>query len=171
MLSPNIETALNEQIAIEAAASQKYLAMACWCDSQALEGSAAFFFQQSEEERMHMMKIVNYVLESGGSVTIPALEKPKADYLNIREVVDTAYASEKFVTKSIHKLVNLALSESDHGTNNFLQWYVAEQQEEEALMRKLQDKITLIGDGGQSLYYIDKAINQTGKEAAAAEQA
>ncbi|MCL4114842.1 UNVERIFIED_CONTAM: hypothetical protein GTU68_043722 [Idotea baltica] len=171
MLSKKIEKALNEQIGLEAAASQKYLAMAIWCDAQGLEGSSEFFFNQSEEERMHMMKIIHYIQEADGLAVVPSLSKPSSDYKNINTVVKAAYDSEKKVTKSIHSIVDLSLVEKDHTTYNFLQWYVAEQQEEEALMRKIIDRIKLIGEGPQSLYYIDQAILKAGKEAAVAEAA
>ena len=164
MLTKKIEKALNEQVAMEAAASQKYLAMAIWCDAKGLEGSAQFFFEQAEEERMHMMKIINYIQESGGLTIVPELAKPTQKYKDVLAVINAAYESEKKVTKSIHNLVDVALVEKDHGTYNFLQWYVAEQQEEEALMRKIIDRINLIGNGPQALYYIDQAILKTGQE-------
>ncbi len=167
MLSKKMEKALNEQVGMEAAASQKYLAMAIWCDAEGLEGSAQFFFDHAEEERMHMMKIINYIQESGGLSVVPALAKPTQKYADIKAVINAAYNSEKKVTKAIHNLVDLSLTEKDHATYNFLQWYVAEQQEEEVLMRKIIDKIELIGKGPQALYYIDQAIFKTGQEAEA----
>ena len=85
---------------------------------------------------------------------------------------EEVYEHEKKVTKSINKLVDLSYKEQDHGTLNFLQWYVEEQREEEALMRQILDAIKLIGNGSQSLYFIDKevaAVNaiEAKKEAAA----
>lgn len=167
MLSKKIEKALNEQVAMEAAASQKYLAMAIWCDANGLEGSAEFFFEHTEEERIHMMKIINYIQESGGLAVVPELAKPISKFKDVLAVINAAYESEKKVTKSIHSLVDLSLAEKDHATYNFLQWYVAEQQEEEVLMRKIIDRIALIGDGPQALYYIDQAILKAGQEAEA----
>ncbi len=167
MLSKKMVKALNDQVAMEAAASHKYLAMACWCDEQGLEGAANFFMQHADEERMHMMKIVHYLLEADASPIIPALEQPKLKYKNVQEVIHTAYDSEKKVTASIHKLVGLANKENDPQTYNFLQWYVAEQLEEEALMRKLIDKVKLIGNGERSLYYIDLEMSQLHQEEAA----
>ncbi len=166
-----MEKALNEQIAMEGNASNKYLAMSCWCDGMGLEGSATFFAQHAEEERMHMLKLVNYIQDVDGKAIIPAFVAPQSDYTDINEVVQTAYESEQKVTKSIYKLVDLALKENDHQTHNFLQWYVSEQLEEEVLMRKIIDKIKLIGEGARSLYYIDQelsnqaATEETGEEA------
>lgn len=171
MLSKKMEKALNEQIAMEGAASNKYLAMSCWCDSQGLDGSAQFFLHHSEEERMHMMKLVQYIQDADGKAIIPAFDKPKTDYKDIQEVVNAAYQSEKKVSKSIYDLVDLSLKDKDHQTHNFLQWYVSEQLEEEVLMRKLIDKIKIIGKGPTSLFYIDQALEQVSAAEAAAEGA
>ena len=50
-------------------------------------------------------------------------------------------AQEQEVTRCIHELVDLALSEKDHTTNRFLQWFVEEQLEEEAAFNELLDVI------------------------------
>ena len=160
MLSKKMENALNEQIEMEGNASKKYLAMSIWCDDAGLDGAANFFLLHSEEEHMHMMKLVKYIQDSDRKPLIPAFEKPKADYENIQEVIAIAYESEQKVTKSIYELVDLAMTEKDHQTNNFLQWYVAEQLEEEVLMRQIIDKVKIIGDGAHSLFYIDQVMTE-----------
>ena len=159
MLSDKMNDALNEQVGMEAYASFLYLAMATWCDSKSLVGSAQFFRRQSEEENMHMLKIVDYILESDGTVVVPAVKQPPQSFGSIQEVFEATLQHEKLVTASIHKLVDLALNVNDHATNNFLQWYVEEQREEEALIRSILDKLELIGEGPMSLYYIDKELD------------
>ncbi len=173
MLSKKMETALNKQIALEGYASFLYLAMASWCDNEGFEGCANFMHRQSEEEKEHMLKIFHYISEVDGFALTPAIKKPPHTFKSIREMFQKVYAHEQKVTKSIHELVALSLSEKDHSTYNFLQWYVEEQREEENLMRTILDKIKLIGDGPQSLYYIDKEIekiNIAEEKAAAAEE-
>ncbi|MDA7501793.1 ferritin [Chitinophagales bacterium] len=169
MLSDKMVQALNEQISMEGAAMQKYLAMALWCDSAGLEGAAGFYYDQSDEERMHMMKIVHYVQDQDRVATVPALASPKHSYEDIYEVVQAGYDSEKAVTASIHLLVELAESENDRQTFNFLQWYVTEQLEEEVMCRRIIDRMKLIGTGGRYLYYIDKAFTVIRAEAEAAD--
>ncbi len=164
MISKKIEKALNEQIQMEGDASNKYLAMSLWCDQEGMEGAAEFFLGHSEEEKFHMMKLVKYIQDADGKAIIPAFAKPKNNYKNVEDVVKTAYTSEQKVTQSIYKLVSLSLTENDHQTHNFLQWYVSEQLEEEALMRKIIDKIKLIGGGPQSLYFIDEMLSAVHKE-------
>jgi ferritin len=174
MISEKMTERLNGQIALEGYASFLYLSMACWCDFQGLAGCAAFMHRQSAEERMHMLKIVHYLNEVGGRAIVPAIAQPPADQESADQMFKAVYAHEQKVTKSIHELINLANAENDYATLNFLQWYVAEQREEEALMRGLLDRIQLIGDSPMRLYYIDKevdAINQAAANAAAAEKA
>lgn len=158
VISKKVEQALNEQIALEGYASYLYLSMASWCDKEGLEGCAQFMHRQSNEERQHMLRIFAYLSEVDGHALAPAIPQPPHEFESVRALFEQVYAHEQKVTASIYKLVSLSKEEGDHGTDHFLQWYVAEQKEEEALMRAILDKIRLIGDGPQSLYYIDLEV-------------
>jgi ferritin len=160
MLSDKTLVALNKQIKLEGNSSAIYLAMASWCESQALNGCANFFYDQSAEERMHMMKIVRYINEMEGHAVISEQEKPRGEYESIQELFKIVYKQEKAVTASIYNLLSISQQENDHSTTLFLQWYVAEQREEEAQVRTILDMIKLIGTGGQSLFYIDKEVEK-----------
>lgn len=167
MLSEKTLEALNNQISLEGFASATYLAMASWCEKEGLEGCATFFYEQSAEERMHMMKIIRYINEMDGHAIIGAQAAPVAEYASIQEVFKATYQHEKKVTSSIYDILSITEAENDHSTTLFLQWYVAEQREEEAQIRSILDKIKIIGTGGQSLYFIDQEVdklNQAGGE-------
>ncbi len=161
-----IEQLLNAQVEMEGNASQGYLAMACWCAANNLEGSAAFFLKQAEEERMHMLKFVQYIDEAGGKVSIGSVTKPTQNFKNIKDVVQKAYKQEQAVTKSIHQIVEVATAAKDYATNSFLQWFIDEQLEEEEQFRGILDKIELIGLEGRGLYFIDEYLNGKSTEAA-----
>ena len=160
MLSKNIEAALNKQIRIEAESSQVYLSMACWAENQGLEGVAQFMYKQSDEERMHVLKLVKYVNERGGLATITDLKAPKTKFGTMKEMFEELYQHELFVSNSINEFVHLTFDEKDYATHNFLQWYVAEQIEEEAQAKTILDKINLIGDDKGGLYLFDRDIQQ-----------
>lgn len=160
MLSKNIEAALNKQIRIEAESSQVYLSMACWAENQGLEGVAQFMYKQSDEERMHMLKLVKYVNERGGHAMVTDLKAPKTKYGTMKEMFEELYTHELFVSNSINELVHVTFDEKDYATHNFLQWYVAEQIEEEAQAKTILDKINLIGDDKGGLYLFDRDIQQ-----------
>lgn len=169
MLSKKMEDALNSQIALEGNASAIYLAMAVWCEQQALAGCAEFFYAQSEEEREHMLKILHYINDMDGTVVVPSIKQPKASYDSIQDLFQSVYEEEKKVTKAIYDLLSISEKENDHATTLFLQWYVAEQREEEAQVRDILDKIKLIGTGGQSLFFIDQEIEKINQQKGAAE--
>lgn len=169
MISKEMETALNEQIALEGYASYLYLSMASWCDRESLEGCARFMHRQSEEERMHKLKIFHYLSEVDGYALTPAIKQPPHEFDSIHKMFEEVYTHEQKVTASINGLVQLSQELGDHTTQNFLQWYVEEQREEEALMRSILDKIKLIGDGPLSLYYIDKEVEKINAQAEAEE--
>jgi ferritin len=171
MISKKMEEALNQQIAFEGYASFLYLSMATWCDHKGLQGCAKFLQRQSAEEHMHMMKIFEYLSDVDGFAKTPGIDQPPHEFKSVQEIFKSVYEHEQKVTQSINKLVGLATKENDYATQTFLQWYINEQREEEAMMRTVLDRIGLIGDGPQSLYFIDKEMEALNKAAAAAESA
>ncbi len=158
MVTNKVETALNKQIEFEAASSQYYLAMASWVETQGLTGVAEFLYAQSDEERMHMLKLVKYVNERGGQAVIPALKEPPKKFKSIQFIFEEVLKHEVLVSNEINRLVEICLKEKDYTTHNFLQWYVAEQIEEEALARKVLDKLKLIGDDRGGMYLFDRDL-------------
>ena len=169
MLSKKLEKALNNQIRIEAESSQVYLAMASWAEVKGLEGISQFMYKHSDEERMHMLKLIKYVNERGGHALISELKAPKTDFGTFQKMFEELYEHEIFVSKSINDLVHVSLEEKDYATHNFLQWYVAEQIEEEALARTILDKINLIGNDKGGLYLFDRDVQQISVESAASD--
>ncbi len=158
MISEKMTAALNQQIVLEGYASFLYLSMASWCDKQGLEGCSQFMHRQSSEEWEHMLRLFRYISEVDGHALTPAISQPPHEFESVQALFQQVYEHEQKVTNSIHKLMHLATSENDYATVNFLQWYIAEQREEENLMRGILDKMKLIGDGPQSLYLIDNEL-------------
>ncbi|MGB5244801.1 MAG: ferritin [Lutimonas sp.] len=158
MLKEKIESALNEQVLIEAESSQIYLAMASWAEVLGFEGVASFMYAHSDEERMHMLKLIKFINERGGHAKVPALKAPPVKFGSFKEMFQNLFDHEVKVSQSINDLVDVTLTEKDYATHNFLQWYVSEQIEEEALARHILDKINLIGDDKGGLYLFDNDI-------------
>ncbi len=168
MINKEIQIALNEQISAEASSSHLYLAMASWAETKGYEGVSNFFYKQSDEERQHMLKLVKYVNERGGHAHIPAIKEPSKMFDCLTHVFQDFLDHEVGVTALINDLVHTCLENRDYTTQNFLQWYVAEQIEEEALARTVLDKLKLIGDDKGGLYLFDRDINQLTVTSAAA---
>lgn len=159
MLSKKIEKALNNQIELEAQSSNYYLAMASWAESEGLNGAAEFLYVHSDEERVHMVKLVRFINERGGKAVIPALKEPGSKFKSLTEVFDIILKHEIMVTSEINKVVDVCLSEKDYTTHNFMQWYVAEQLEEEALAKHYVDMLRLIGGDKGNMYLFDRELS------------
>ena len=158
MLTPKVEEVLNNQVRLEGNSSHVYLAMASWASREGLEGVSSFLYQHAEEERGHMLKLIKYINERGGVAVIPALDQPPTSFDTLRHAFEDILEHEIKVTKSINGIVEVCLSEKDYTTQNFIQWYVSEQLEEETLARHILDKLNLIGDDKGRLYLFDRDI-------------
>lgn len=169
MISKRLEQAINEQIKIEEQSSRIYLAMASWCEVKGLPGAAKFLYQHSDEERQHQLKFVHFLNTRGGHAMLQAVEQPSANYNSIDELFDHVLKHEQFVSRKINDLVDICLEEKDHTTNNFLQWFVTEQIEEESLVQDVVDKIKLVGESRVGNFHIDQYLSGLAAAEAATE--
>lgn len=158
MLSNNMEAALNEQIREEMYSSYLYLAMSAYFEGLDLRGMARWMRMQAGEEHNHAMKIFDYVFERGGTVTLKALAEPQASWASPAAAFAAALAHERHITSCIHSLVDLAASERDHATENFLQWFVKEQVEEEASAEPIARRLEKVGDHMMGLMFMDREL-------------
>ena len=158
MISKKVEKVLNNQIRLEAESSQLYLAMACWAESNGFEGVAEFMYEHSDEEREHMLKFIKFLNNRGGSTLISKLAEPTHKFESIRAVFEALLKHEIFISEQINEIVHITFQEKDFATHNFLQWFISEQIEEEALARTIIDKMNLIGDNVSGLYLFDNEI-------------
>ena len=137
MISKAMNGLLNKQVSVEFAAAHKYLAMSCQLDGMGLKVLRKRYLQQYEEECVHALKILNYLLEVGGSVALEGVAKPKGGYKSVEAIVEASLESELEVTRLINELVALAEKENDYATRSFLTWFVDEQVEEVSSMEDL----------------------------------
>lgn len=163
MLSKKIKKLLNRQVNAEFYASNIYLQMCAWAEGEGLDGAAEFFRGHSLEEREHMDKIFNYMAECGAPVTIEEIPKPPSEYDNLMEVLKAAFKHEKKVTAMIKQIAKTAFEKEDYTTFNFIEWFIAEQHEEEVLFGKVLGKAEMLGfDGepGQTLHIMDNYLQR-----------
>ncbi len=163
MLTPSMVLKLNQQVALEQYSANLYLAMSAWCAHKGLEGSAAFLKAHSDEELAHARKLFDYINETGALAVISAVEAPPKAFGSLQEVFQKTLDHEKSITAAINGLVDSALGEKDYSTFQFLQWYVAEQHEEERLFMSILDLFEIMESGGRSLFMIDREIASKGK--------
>ena len=158
MLSEKMQAALNDQINAELSAYYTYLSMAAYFEAENLSGFAAWMHNHASEEQTHAMKIFDFVNERGGRVQLQAISGPETDWDNTLTVFEDALKHEQHVTKLINDLVDLSISESDHATNSFLQWFVDEQVEEEDVVDAVIQDLKRIGDFGPGIFLLDREL-------------
>jgi len=158
MLSEKMSEALNNQLNKEMYSAYLYLSMSAHSTYIGLKGFANWFMVQYQEEMVHAMKIYDYINSQGGQIKLMAIAQPPAEFESPLDMFEKTLQHEKFVTKCINDLVDLAIKGKDHATNIFLQWFVTEQIEEEANDNKIISKLKLVGEKGDALLMIDKEL-------------
>jgi ferritin len=171
-LSKSLTEVLNAQMTKEAHASQIYLSYASWAEKEGFSGVANFLFRHAQEERNHMMKILEYILKRGGEVKVTAIPEPFPDPADINDCFESVFKHEVDNTKAVYKVVKMSLDEEDWATWNFMQWFVKEQVEEETLALNLLDKLKIAGGkkiSGEALYSLDRDLEKTPDDAVLAQ--
>lgn len=167
IIKSKLVEAMNRQIISEFTASAQYIAIAVYFDDAVLPELAGFFYRQAEEERMHAMKFVHFLLETGSRPVIPATPTLRNEFNDAADAVAYALQQEIRVTEEINGLVSLAVSEGDHISNNFLQWFVTEQVEEVDTMNGL---LQTIRHSGGNLLWVEDYVRRNPQHAAAEAQ-
>ncbi|EKT56284.1 non-heme ferritin [Providencia sneebia] len=158
MLTDNIIKKLNEQLNLEFYSANLYLQMSAWCSDKGYEGAAAFLKAHSSEEMEHMQRLFDYLSDTGALPLLGQIAAPPVDFESIADVFNQTYQHEQQITAEINNLADLAITAKDYSTFNFLQWYVAEQHEEEKLFKSILDKLDMVGDSGKALFLLDKDL-------------
>jgi ferritin len=86
------------------------------------------------------------------------LPKPEETFGSIKDVFKNLLEHEVNVTNKINNVVHICLEEKDYTTHNFMQWYVSEQIEEEALARTVMDRLNLVAEDASGMYMFDRDI-------------
>lgn len=169
-MSERIQSALNNQINLELSAFYTYLSMSAFFTAQGLDGFAAWMRHHSDEEMMHAMKLYDFVHARRGRVHLDAIDAPQWDWDTTLAAFESALHHEQKVTASINALVDLAREERDHATVSFLQWFVDEQVEEEALVDKVISDVRRVSDFPPGLFLLDRELgSQSGQGQAGGE--
>lgn len=160
LLSKKMYTALNDQIKMEFESAYMYLAMAACLADKALPGFAHWMREQAREETEHAMKIYEYIEYRGNRPVLLALSAPEKEYKDVTAIIKKSLEHEQSVTASINKLMDISIAEKDHATSSFLQWFVDEQVEEEAMFRDVLDKLAFIKPASSFLLSFDKQMGE-----------
>ena len=164
MIGKAMQDAMNEQINKELFSSYLYLSMAAYFEERNLPGFGHWMRLQEAEERVHAMKLYDYILERGGKVTLKGIDAPKTEWKSNLEVAEEVVAHEAKVTASIHALYELALKEKDYPSQVMLQWFITEQVEEEKNAAEIVANLKLIEERGTAVMMLDHRLAKRGAE-------
>ena len=158
MVSKRMEEALNEQINAELFSSYLYYSMVAYFKSASLDGFAHWMEMQTLEEMLHAKKFADYLNERGGRVILKAIEAPKTHWETPLEAFKDALEHERKVTARINDLMALAVEEKDFATQNFLQWFISEQVEEEANVGQIVDQLNMIEGSKNGIFMLNREL-------------
>jgi ferritin len=159
MPSPAFVDLLNEQVGHEFAASQQYVAVATYYDTETLPRLRDLFYRQAVEERNHAMMLVQYLLDAGERPRIPATPAPRLDFADIVEPVGVALEQEKRVTEQFNRLAAQARQDGDYTSEQFLGWFLKEQVEE---VSSMSDLLTIVGRSRENPLWVEEYLGREG---------
>lgn len=158
MIKQKIQDEINDQIRAEFQSAWLYLGFAAWFESKNLDGFGHWMRMQWQEEQEHAMKFYDHILRRGGNVELESLEKPSVTAENVTEVFEKVLDHERYITKRIHSLYDLATEEDDYPLQTLLHWFIDEQVEEEENASAILERLKMIGEEGNSLYILDREL-------------
>lgn len=158
VLKDEIVDILNRQVKMEAHSSAAYLAMAAWCDVRGYDNSADFFFQQSEEERKHQLKLFKYLCDMECDAVSPSVGETQHDFGSLKEVFEKSLEMEIAVSDAIHEIVGDCRKYNDIATEEFMKWFVMEQIEEEYVSRRALELFDVLGEDKLALAMFEDRI-------------
>ncbi|MBI4538102.1 MAG: ferritin [Gemmatimonadetes bacterium] len=160
MLSKKLQDALNEQINAELYSAYLYLSMITYLVAENLVGFAHWMQVQAREEVGHGLKLFDFVHERGGRVTLRPVQGPPSAFESPLGVIRQALEHERQITKRIHKLYELAVSQKDYPTQVMLHWFIDEQVEEERTLEEIIGRMEMAGTQGPALVMIDRMLGE-----------
>jgi ferritin len=158
MISKTMQDALNQQINLEQASAQLYLAMGAHCEGRSFRGFAHWLKVQAGEETKHALKLVDFLLDRQGKLELKPVSAPPTDFGGVIEVFEKTLEHEKSITKRINALFEQARAEKDYASEVALQWYVNEQVEEESQVQQIVDHLHAVGDKGGGIWFLDSRM-------------
>jgi len=159
-ISQKMQTAFNQQINAELFSAYLYLSMSAYLETINMPGLAHWMRAQAKEEAAHAMKFYKFIFERRGEVTLVSIDQPALTWKSPLAVFEAGLAHEQKVTKMIDDLVDLAYKEKDKASLSFLQWFVDEQVEEEALADQIVQKLKLVNHNNQGLLMLDQKLGE-----------
>jgi len=168
MISNEMASTIEQQFNMELYSAYFYLSLSSSAENLSLKGASEWFMTKHFEEQAHAMKMYRYLKDQGVDVKLHSVDAPPSpEAMTVLQMMEATLEHECKVTASINNMVDQALSEKDHATNIFLQWFVTEQIEEEATVGEILGRLRLFGDKPEGLLMIDTELGTAATKMAA----
>ncbi|GAA0507643.1 non-heme ferritin [Tatumella terrea] len=164
MLTTDMISRLNDQLNLEFYSANLYLQMSAWCADKGFEGAASFLKKHSREEMEHMQRLFDYLSDTGALPVLGSIDAPPVTFKSLSDVFAQTYEHEQLITGKINELAHAAMTTHDYSTFNFLQWYVAEQHEEEKIFKTVLDKLGMLENSSNGAFLLDKDLARMDSE-------
>jgi len=164
MLTTDMISRLNDQLNLEFYSANLYLQMSAWCADKGFEGAASFLKKHSREEMEHMQRLFDYLSDTGALPVLGSIDAPPVTFESLSDVFAKTYEHEQLITGKINELAHAAMTTHDYSTFNFLQWYVAEQHEEEKIFKTVLDKLGMLENSSNGAFLLDKDLARMDSE-------
>lgn len=164
MLTTDMISRLNDQLNLEFYSANLYLQMSAWCADKGFEGAASFLKKHSREEMEHMQRLFDYLSDTGALPVLGSIEAPPVTFESLSDVFAQTYEHEQLITGKINELAHAAMTTHDYSTFHFLQWYVAEQHEEEKIFKTVLDKLGMLENSSNGAFLLDKDLARMDSE-------
>ena len=161
-MTDDLTATFNDQITMELGASISYLQMAAYFEGKNLVGMASWMRQQAEEEKVHAHKFIDFVLDRGNDVKIGSIKAPKSEFETAEKVFEAALAHEQAVSVAIHDIYRLASDKDDLACFPLLQWFIAEQNEEESTVETILERVRLASGDSSAILLLDAELGARG---------
>jgi ferritin len=155
MVSQEVQDGINAQIGREFYAAYLYLGMMTYFESRSLPGFGHWMRLQAQEEAAHAMRLVDFLLDRGGTVQLDTIARPSVEFDSPLEVMRAALAHEEMVTGTINELYALSVKHNDYPAQVLMQWFVSEQVEEEKNAGEIVDQLELAAGSASALFVLD----------------
>ena len=163
-MTDDLTATYNDQITMELGSSVAYLQMAAYFEGKNLVGMASWMRQQAEEEKEHAHKFMDFVLDRGNDVKIGSIKAPKSEFDSTEQVFEAALAQEQAVSQAIHDIYRLAADKGDLASFPLLQWFIDEQNEEEANVETILERVRYAGGDSSAILLLDAELGARGTQ-------
>jgi len=152
----SLTKAINNHLSCEFQAGHTYLAMAIWLRERDLAGFSKYMQSKSQEERAHADRLIAYLVDCDEQVELPSVEAPQRSWTSTQTLFDQVYEMEQAVTASINRIYSIAEQLGERSATAMLDWFVAEQLQEEAEARFVRKRLPLAGDNSAAILLLDQ---------------